>query len=85
MKIIIKELSHTILTWKNNFDLGNDHNLEVTLGRQVNDRKEFGGHGEEEGMTRRKVTMIMTMIMKVTMIMMITDMEEVVLSLIWNL
>ena len=44
-----QELSHTILTWKNNFDLGNDHNLEVTLGRQVNDRKEFGGHGEEEG------------------------------------
>ena len=44
-----QEISHTILTWKNNFDLGNDHNLEVTLGRQVNDRKEFGGHGEEEG------------------------------------
>jgi iron complex outermembrane receptor protein len=37
-----------MLTWKNNVDLGNDHNLEVTLGRQVNDRKEFGGH-EEEG------------------------------------
>ena len=43
-----QELSHTMLTWKNNLDLGNDHNLEVTLGRQVNDRKEFGGH-EEEG------------------------------------
>ena len=43
-----QELSHTILTWTNNFDLGNDHNLQVKLGRQVNDRKEFGGH-EEEG------------------------------------
>ena len=44
-----QELSHTILTWTNNFDLGNDHNLQVKLGRQVNDRKEFGGHEEEEG------------------------------------
>ena len=43
-----QELSHTMLTWKNNIDLGNNHDLEVTLGRQVNDRKEFGGH-EEEG------------------------------------
>ena len=33
-------------------------------------------------MVKRKVTMIMMMIMKVTMI---TDMEEAVLSLIWNL
>ena len=44
-----QELSHTMLTWKNNFDLGNNHDLEVTLGRQFNERKEFGGHGEEEG------------------------------------
>ena len=43
-----QEISHTMLTWKNNIDLGNNHDLEVTLGRQVNDRKEFGGH-EEEG------------------------------------
>ena len=43
-----QEISNTILTWKNNIDLGNNHDLEVTLGRQVNDRKEFGGH-EEEG------------------------------------
>tara|TARA_B100000902_G_scaffold397112_1_gene459944 strand:+ start:105 stop:2153 length:2049 start_codon:yes stop_codon:yes gene_type:complete len=43
-----QELSHTILTWTNNFDLGNNHDLQVKLGRQVNDRKEFGGH-EEEG------------------------------------
>tara|TARA_Y100000766_G_scaffold1773_1_gene1439 strand:- start:27 stop:1226 length:1200 start_codon:yes stop_codon:yes gene_type:complete len=38
-----------MLTWKNNFDLGNNHDLEITLGRQFNERKEFGGHGEEEG------------------------------------
>ena len=44
-----QELSHTMLTWKNNFDLGNNHELEITLGRQFNERKEFGGHGEEEG------------------------------------
>ena len=44
-----QELSHTMLTWKNNFDLGNNHDLEITLGRQFNERKEFGGHGEEEG------------------------------------
>ena len=44
-----QELSHMMLTWKNNFDLGNNHDLEVTLGRQFNERKEFGGHGEEEG------------------------------------
>ena len=44
-----QELSHTTLTWKNSFDLGNDHMLNVTLGRQLNERKEFGGHGEEEG------------------------------------
>ncbi len=44
-----QELSHTMLTWNNKFDLGNDHILDITLGRQMNDRKEFGGHGEEEG------------------------------------
>ena len=42
-----QELSHTMLTWNNKFDLGNDHILDITLGRQMNDRKEFGGHGEE--------------------------------------
>ena len=44
-----QELSHTTLTWVNTFDLGNDHQLNVTLGRQLNDRKEFCGHEEEEG------------------------------------
>ena len=44
-----QQLSHTTLTWVNTFDLGNDHELNVTLGRQLNDRKEFGGHEEEEG------------------------------------
>lgn len=44
-----QEISHTTLTWVNTFDLGNDHELNVTLGRQLNDRKEFGGHEEEEG------------------------------------
>ena len=46
-----QELSHTTLTWVNTFDLGNDHELNVTLGRQLNDRKEFGGHDDhdEEG------------------------------------
>ena len=44
-----QELSHTTLSWVNTFDLGNDHQLNVTLGRQLNDRKEFGGHEEEEG------------------------------------
>ena len=43
-----QELSHTTLTWVNTFDLGNDHELNVTIGRQLNDRKEFGGHEEEE-------------------------------------
>ena len=43
-----QELSHTTLTWKNSFDLGNDHMLNVTLGRQLNERQEFGGHEEEE-------------------------------------
>ena len=43
-----QEINHTTLTWKNTFDMGNDHTLEITLGRQLNERKEFGGH-EEEG------------------------------------
>ena len=41
-------INHTTLTWKNTFDMGNDHTLDITLGRQLNERKEFGGH-EEEG------------------------------------
>ena len=44
-----QELTHTTLSWKNTFDFGNNHSLDVILGRQVNDRKEFGAHGEEEG------------------------------------
>ena len=44
-----QELSHTTLTLVNTYDLGNNHQLNVTLGRQLNDRKEFGGHEEEEG------------------------------------
>jgi iron complex outermembrane receptor protein len=40
-----QELSHTMLTWKNNIDLGNNHELEATLGRQFNERKEFSGLG----------------------------------------
>ena len=43
-----QEINHTTLTWKNTFDMGNDHTLDITLGRQLNERKEFGGH-EEEG------------------------------------
>ena len=43
-----QELKHTTLTWKNTFDLGNNHVLNVTLGQQFNERKEFGGHGEED-------------------------------------
>ena len=43
-----QEISHTTLTWKNSLDLGNDHVLNVTLGRQLNERQEFGGHEEEE-------------------------------------
>tara|TARA_B100000579_G_scaffold397720_1_gene377491 strand:- start:385 stop:1515 length:1131 start_codon:yes stop_codon:yes gene_type:complete len=34
-----------MLTWKNNIDLGNNHELEATLGRQFNERKEFSGLG----------------------------------------
>ena len=44
-----QELTHTTFAWKNTFDFGNNHILDVILGRQVNDRKEIGGHGEEEG------------------------------------
>ena len=43
-----QEIKHTTLTWKNTFDMGNNHTLDITLGRQLNERKEFGGH-EEEG------------------------------------
>jgi iron complex outermembrane receptor protein len=43
-----QEISHTTLTWKNSLDLGNDHVLNFTLGRQLNERQEFGGHEEEE-------------------------------------
>ena len=43
-----QEITHTALTWQNTFDMGNNHTLEVTLGRQSNDRVEHGGH-EEEG------------------------------------
>ena len=40
-----QELSHTMLTWKNSIDLGNNHELEATYGRQFNERKEFSGLG----------------------------------------
>ena len=43
-----QDIKHTTLSWKNTFDMGNDHTLDITLGRQLNERKEFGGH-EEEG------------------------------------
>ena len=43
-----QEIKHTTLSWKNTFDMGNDHTLDITLWRQLNERKEFGGH-EEEG------------------------------------
>ena len=43
-----QELKHSTLTWQNTFDLGNNHTLDITLGNQINERKEFGGH-EEEG------------------------------------
>ena len=43
-----QEINHTALTWKNTFDMGNNHTLDITLGRQSNERKEFGGHEEEE-------------------------------------
>jgi len=43
-----QELSHSTLTWKNTFDMGNNHILDVVLGQQLNTRKEFGGHEGEE-------------------------------------
>ena len=43
-----QELSHSTLSWKNTFDMGNNHILDVVLGHQLNTRKEFGGHEEEE-------------------------------------
>jgi len=44
-----QEINHTTLKWQNTFDMGNDHTLDITLGRQLNERQEFGGHEEEEG------------------------------------
>lgn len=43
-----QELNHSILTWINTFDMGNNHILNFTLGHQVNQRKEFGAHEEDE-------------------------------------
>lgn len=43
-----QELNHSTLTWKNTFDMGNNHILDIVLGQQLNTRKEFGGHEEEE-------------------------------------
>ena len=43
-----QELSHSTLTWKNTFDMGNNHILDVVLGQQLNTRKESGGHEGEE-------------------------------------
>ena len=43
-----QELNHSILTWNNTFDMGNNHILNFTLGHQVNQRKEFGAHEEDE-------------------------------------
>ena len=43
-----QELSHSTLTWENTFDMGNNHILDVVLAHQLNTRKEFGGHEEEE-------------------------------------
>ena len=43
-----QQLTHSILTWKNTFDMGNNHMLDIVLGQQLNTRKEFGGHEEEE-------------------------------------
>ena len=45
---IYQELKHTTITWKNTFDLGNNHLLNVTLGQQFNERMEFGEHGDED-------------------------------------
>jgi iron complex outermembrane receptor protein len=43
-----QELTHSTLTWKNTFDMGNNHILDIVLGQQLNTRKEFGGHEEED-------------------------------------
>ena len=43
-----QQLTHSILTWKNTFDMGNNHMLDIVLGQQLNTRKEFGGHEEED-------------------------------------
>ena len=43
-----QELTHSTLTWKNTFDMGNNHILDIVLGQQLNTRKEYGGHEEEE-------------------------------------
>jgi len=43
-----QELKHTTITWKNTYDLGNNHLLNVTLGQQFNERKEFDEHGDED-------------------------------------
>ena len=43
-----QKLTHSILTWKNTFDMGNNHMLDIVLGQQLNTRKEFGGHEEED-------------------------------------
>lgn len=43
-----QELNHSTLTWKNTFDMGNNHILDVVLGQQLNTRKEFGVHEDEE-------------------------------------
>ena len=45
---LYQELNHTTITWKNTYDLGNNHLLNVTLGQQFNERKEFGEHGDED-------------------------------------
>ena len=45
---LYQELKHTTITWKNTFDLGNNHLLNVTLGQQFNERMEFGEHGDED-------------------------------------
>ena len=43
-----QQINHTNLTWKNTFNMGNNNTLDITVGRQLNERLEFGGH-EEEG------------------------------------
>ena len=43
-----QEINHTTLTWKNTFDMGNDHTLDITLGRQLNEREGHDDHEEHE-------------------------------------